>query len=574
MARGDKIIERGLPNDEVVERTILGQLVLENSLISEAEQLLTDQDFHLASHRLIWQTIVEMNKQGRSIDLVTLSAEINLKGQLQQIGGHTEIARLIDGIPRSDTIEPYARTLKRFTMWRNIIAISYGIIDKSYDGDVEAEEVAKDFERGLDEVASLSGRGSLSLFPFRSPLPWKEPVNGAELLDEIASFVSRFISGPDFISGIIALWILHAYTFDAFTISPLLAITSPEKRCGKTTLLMLLHALAPRPLTLSNITASALFRTVEKYKPTLLIDEADTFLTGDEALRGILNSGHRRETAYVVRTVGDKYEPSYFRTWSPKAIALIGNLPDTLEDRSIVIRMQRMRVDEHKEEFRSDRYSELLGAFRSRAARWANDNFSILQSSDPCLPKEITNARARDNWHVLIVIADAVGGDWPRRAREAARGFSGRKPESESIPALLLSDIRAIFDECGESRITSETLINKLAEFEERPWGEFRNGAQMSKQALAMLLKGFDIEPHKWREGQKTLRGYWKADFNEAFARYLDNDSPQTPHPIESVAYDRLESPQSGQGVANRNGDNPLKTKNVAIVATSEAITL
>jgi hypothetical protein len=108
--------------------------------------------------------------------------------------------------------------------------------------------------------------------------------------------------------------------------SPLLALTSPEKRCGKTTTLSLLTRLVPRPLLSSNISPAALFRIVEKYCPTLLIDEADSFLRDKEELRGILNSGHTRDAAYVVRTVGDDKEPCRFSTWAPKAVALIGRL--------------------------------------------------------------------------------------------------------------------------------------------------------------------------------------------------------------------------------------------------------
>jgi putative DNA primase/helicase len=74
---------------------------------------------------------------------------------------------------------------------------------------------------------------------------------------------------------------------------------------------------------------------------SLLVDEADSFLGEKEELRGILNSGHTRDAAYVVRTVGDEHEPRRFSTWAAKAVAMIGHLPDTLADRSIIIPMRR-----------------------------------------------------------------------------------------------------------------------------------------------------------------------------------------------------------------------------------------
>ena len=136
------------------------------------------------------------------------------------------------------------------------------------------------------------------------------------------------------------LWCVHTYLIDAAWISPRLALTSPEKGCGKTTLLDVLARLVWRPLPAANATSSALFRVVEMQRPTLLIDEADTFLGENEELRGILNSGHRRGGS-VLRTVSDEHEPRQFSTYSACAIAMIGKLPATLADRSIPIDLKR-----------------------------------------------------------------------------------------------------------------------------------------------------------------------------------------------------------------------------------------
>jgi len=146
-------------------------------------------------------------------------------------------------------------------------------------------------------------------------------VDGAELLSEVAATFARYVALPPFA---VALWTVHTHALEGAAASPLLALTSPEKRCGKTTTLSLLARLVPRPLLSSNISPAALFRIVEKYCPTLLVDEADSFLRDKEELRGILNSGHTRDAAYVVRTVGDDNDPCRFSTWAPKAVALAG----------------------------------------------------------------------------------------------------------------------------------------------------------------------------------------------------------------------------------------------------------
>ena len=191
------------------------------------------------------------------------------------------------------------------------------------------------------------------------PEPWPDPVVGAKLLDEIvASARSHLILRPG-ASETCALWALAAHAHDCFEISPVLAATSPTPECGKTTLLSWLGEIVPSPLPSSNITAAAFFRAVDKRGPTVLIDEADTFLRDKDELRGILNSGHNKRSAYVVRTHGDNHEPRRFRTWAPKAIALIGKLPPTLASRSIHIKLQRKLPTETVEPLRADRLAHL-----------------------------------------------------------------------------------------------------------------------------------------------------------------------------------------------------------------------
>ena len=149
-------------------------------------------------------------------------------------------------------------------------------------------------------------------------------VIGRELLSEIEQLIIRHIVLPKGASTAIALWIACTYVYDAFRVYPKLAVISPEKRCGKTTLLDMLSGLCCRSLIASNISPSAIFRSVDLWKPTLIIDEADTFLTGkNDNIIGIINSGHTRNTAFVIRVTGDDHIPKRFSTWSPMAFASI-----------------------------------------------------------------------------------------------------------------------------------------------------------------------------------------------------------------------------------------------------------
>jgi putative DNA primase/helicase len=313
-----------------------------------------------------------------------------------------------------------------------------------------------------DQMASTEQGRSLKSLP--SPEPWSEPVDGAALLTEMTSAIQRYVVAEPGAAEAVALWVQHAHTLDAFAIWPRLAITSPEKNCGKTTLLDVIGRLVPRPLATSNTSMAAVFRSIELTCPTLLIDEADTFLHGKDDLRGVLNSGHRRSSAFVTRVVGDAYEPSTFSTWAATAIAMIGQLPPTLGDRSVTVRMRRRRPDEAVARLRADRCPE-LDVLGRKAARWAADNIEALRSADPDVPASLQN-RAADNWRPLIAIADAAGGDWPARVRQIAEYTARAAEAAPTDGALLLGDIRNIFAETKSDRLKSADIVAKLTAIE------------------------------------------------------------------------------------------------------------
>ena len=235
------------------------------------------------------------------------------------------------------------------------------------------------------------------------PTPWPEPVDGADLLNDQVTAFERYLALAPHSAYALALWVLHAFCLPIASSNPRLAITSPQKRCGKTTLVSVLSKLVPRPLAAANITPAAIYRAIEACTPTLLLDEADTFLRDNHELRGVLNSGHCRATAFVVRSVGDDHEPRCFATWCPMAIAAIGRLPPTLMDRSIIIEMRRSRDDEKVMRLRIDRTPD-LDELAAKAARWTADHLQALRDFDPDVPVALDD-RARDNWRPLLAIA-------------------------------------------------------------------------------------------------------------------------------------------------------------------------
>jgi hypothetical protein len=318
---------------------------------------------------------------------------------------------------------------------------------------------------------------------------------------------------------------VHTYLLDVIHITPRLAITSPEKQCGKTTLLDVLLPIVWRPLPAANATAASLFRTIELKRPTLLVDEADTFLPENEELRGILNSGHRRG-ASVLRTVGDDHEPRQFATYAACAIASIGQLPGTLADRSITIALRRRRASEPIASLRADRPAE-LDALAQQARRWAADAAQLVRKADPQMPAGVIN-RAADNWRPLLAIADVAGGEWPDRAREALAVIQAAV-EDDSRRVQTLAAIWGIFHDQQVDRIPSVDLVEALVAIEGGPWAEWSRGKPLTTAGLARVLKPFGIASAAKRVGEKTPRGYFLAQFGEAFERYLGPKGQSNP---------------------------------------------
>jgi putative DNA primase/helicase len=341
-----------------------------------------------------------------------------------------------------------------------------------------------------------------------------EPVVGAELVNDLIGDLTKYVSlEPDY-GAVAAFWVIHTYLLDYIKITPRLAITAPEKRCGKTTFIDWLSTVVQRPKRSDNISAAAVYRVVELLRPTLLIDEADTYLGTNHELRGILNSGHRSD-GYVDRATKDGGLVS-FSTYSACAISLIGGLPETLHDRSIRIRLRRRRPDEKIASLRGDRPDDTLAR---RCARWALDCREAYASADPAIPPELFN-RTEDNWRPLLAIADVIGREWPTRLRDIAVNIALLEADEDpSVGARLLQDIHEIFGD--RDWVTTNVLISKLL---------LREWERMSGKRLANLLKPYAIEPKQERRGDRVERGYLASDFADAFSRYLSvPDVPLVP---------------------------------------------
>ena len=359
-----------------------------------------------------------------------------------------------------------------------------------------------------------------------------ESSSGELILDEMVSYIRRFVSLSEAQADLAALWTAHTHAIAAADATPYLAITSAEKQCGKTQLLEVLETIVHNPWLTGKVSAAVLIRKIDAVAPTLLLDESDTAFGGDkeyaEALRGVLNTGHKR-SGKASCCVGQGAALNYkdFSTFGPKAIAGIGKLPGTVADRAIPIRLKRAPRGQKIARWRPKLVVEEAEALKARIAEWCGSDAVCekLRAMWPALPDKLSD-RQQDGAEPLLAIADLAGGEWPKRARKAVESiFAGPGAEDDSNGVVLLTDIRATFEQNSEDQISSQDLADKLAGIESSPWGEWHNGKPISKIQLAKLLKLFEITPRQLWQHEKNLRGYAKADFTDAWSRYL---APET----------------------------------------------
>lgn len=351
---------------------------------------------------------------------------------------------------------------------------------------------------------------------------WEHPVDGADLLDRVSGAVSRFVSMRPAEASAVALWVFFSHVHDEFRTSPILAVVSPEKRCGKSTLLSVLAQLVPRALPTSNVTPAVVYRSIDAANPTLLLDEMDTYLEGRSDLIGILNSGHTREMASVSRSRPDSFDPEHFSTWCPKVLAKIGALPSTLEDRSIVVSLRRKTAKESIAKLTPAAVSELRDLHRM-LARWANDNRAAIRAADPIAPDGVVD-RAADNWFPLLAVAELAGARWASEARRSAILLTEPPDDAADTSLRLLTDIRSVFASKDADQLPSVELFDSLSRIVDSPWGDLRRSVKFSPNVLARRLRPFGVSPRTlWVGGSsgRSVKGYRREDFVDAFSRYL-----------------------------------------------------
>lgn len=366
-----------------------------------------------------------------------------------------------------------------------------------------------------------------------------ELEDGAGLLDQVLSVLRTYVVLPsDAAAAAVVLWIGASHGVQAWNAAPRLVIKAPEKRCGKSRLLDLIEALCHRPIMTTNASPSAVYRAIGQdatNPPTLLIDESDAIFgpkgaSEHEDLRGLLNAGHQRGRP-ALRWDAGRRQLDEIETFALVALAGIGDMPDTIEDRAVIIVMRRRAPDEIVQPYRTRRDGPALHELRCRLATWVGAQLDRLADAAPLMPVE---DRAADTWEPLVALADAAGGHWPDTARAAVLTMTGTEttPAQVSLKVRLLMDCRTAFG--NTAGLPTGTLLDRLRGDDEAPWVNLGK-VGLTAAALARMLHEFGITSanRRWPDGGQS-KGYLTEDFADSWARYCPPTGSR-PQPSQTV---------------------------------------
>ncbi|WP_433302272.1 DUF3631 domain-containing protein [Actinoplanes sp. CA-030573] len=370
-------------------------------------------------------------------------------------------------------------------------------------------------------------------------------LDGATLLDRLHDTLTRYVVLPsaEAIDATV-LWIAASHAQPAWAHAARLVIRAPEKRCGKSRLLDIVEGTCREPLITVNASTAAVYRSIGTAEPpTLLVDEADTIFGGKQAeaneeLRGLLNAGHQRNRP-TIRWNQARNELEKIPTFAMAALAGIGQMPDTIEDRAVVIRMRRRAPGETVAPYRHRRDGPALRKLAGDLSHWLRGNLKALERAEPVMPLE---DRAADTWEPLIAVADLAGGDWPDRGRHAAETLTAERDHNTvaSDRIRLLTDCRAAFGQA--EAIPTVALLDRLKSDPEAPWAEY-GGTGLTAMRLGALLREYDIGSGNIRFSTDAARaygltstqakGYQRADFLDAWQRYCTEPEGEPSQPSQ-----------------------------------------
>lgn len=368
------------------------------------------------------------------------------------------------------------------------------------------------------------------------PKPWPEDVDLLSTVREVENIIRRIIVCEERYVTAAAYFIVATWFVDSVQYAPYAVITAPASQCGKSVMMNLMTKLVRRPFVLSGKPSEAtVFRTIDEFSPTLMLDEVDTYLKKYDELQGILNGGISRDMAYVPRcekTASGSFVTRTFSTFGFKIMSGIGadRCGSALVSRGIVIRLSRKSKSDEREKARripKDQWEALRSKMMRLSMKHAED-VERLSASGVEFP-EYLGDRDCDKWEVLFILADLCGEDEGRRVRNVACEIAGEVVE-DTWEADLLSDatdiaVKAMMSPGGLQLdfgsnigmlhvgitdggkygdcIMTATLHQALTLNPDGQWREFgRSGKPLPQHLMTKTIKAFGVISPKLKNGR------------------------------------------------------------------------
>ena len=178
------------PQNLEAEMSVLGGVLLENEALNRALEYLTTPDFYRESHRKIFNALILLSEKGEPADLVTLTAVLKDRGELEDVGGSSYLATLVDYVPTAANISYYCKLVKEKSVARKLIEASTDIVTRGYEGG-DMEEILDQAEKAIFEISE--NRIRPSYYPVRDIL--KDTFKSIELLYERKELVTGVPTG-------------------------------------------------------------------------------------------------------------------------------------------------------------------------------------------------------------------------------------------------------------------------------------------------------------------------------------------------------------------------------------------
>lgn len=336
------------------------------------------------------------------------------------------------------------------------------------------------------------------------------------LFHKIRQFLTHYMTFPvDTYADICSLWAIGTHVFRSFDAYPYLVITAATKRSGKTRLAELLAMVSYTPKAFAAMTPSTMFHAIGE-GATIFFDEAEE-LSSESAgvMRSVLNVGYRRGQT-VPRMAGSEVQE--FNVYCPKAFILIGDVHDTLRDRSIVVEMVRTTPPNI---FRfmeaSERAKAAIEGFDVETLQaWCDNGNTKID------PYSFLEGREAEIWTPILALAEFYRVDLNRISGCAAdmasikastdskrftalRQSAEKKASQDSFNTQAIKDLAAVIE--GHKAIHTETAIEKMKAIPTSPWRTYK-GDGLSAVMLSDLVSPFGVTSRNIRIGSSVKRGF------------------------------------------------------------------